>query len=312
MWQRTRKNVETYKRLSKVSLVGFLAELPNLIATLITCFLTASLIVWVDFFRSLESTLHYGIVWIVSDKLQNDLSDQYNYGVDRVEVFASLICDTIVCLSLIGVSIYSVIQFFHVQAPSDNLLIFLILKAVNISFDVYFVTQQLIIRKKGKSRVNETELASSAKYLADDVVTAIVAVICFLFRDVRIVWYLSPAFGLAISIYFILSCTRRLKRSLYDLTDRALAIPVQDKILDTLLEYRGCYRRINAINSREINNTVQIDLEISFFDDTTYRQEMDFLDQVKSRISERIKDCRISLVLNQDAPAKDEYPREET
>lgn len=290
------KNVETYAMQSKVAKLGLIAELPNFIASFVVCFLSNTLIVWMDFFNSFQSTLHYGIVFMVSRKFSGDLSDKYNYGVERVEVFTSFICDILIIVGLMMMAVCSVINIIDPSAPSDNLLLFLILKVINIASDIYFVIQQRYLSRKRKSKLTETEVTSSIRYLIEDVVMLVVALVCFIFRDFQTAWYFSPVMCLILSVVLFVQCAKHLKSSFAELTDRALPIHIQDDITDILLETHDI-KHIYEVNCREMNSIVYVDLNVGFSDDTSYKQELEILDSVSERINTKFSNSNVSFVI---------------
>lgn len=288
--------VKVYKAQIRTALLALIAELPNLILSIIISFSANSVLCWIDSVVSFSTVLHLSLVMFVSIKMARETGDKYNYGLERLEVFTSFICDlliSLVMLILLGTSIYG---FFVLQYPTNNLLYFVIVKGANIAFDVGFLISGLRIQKKRKSRLNETEVNVYLNNLIHDSLIGITVVICYFLRDHKIAALLSPIVGIISILYFIYTYVKHIKKLVKELSDVSIPIKDQDEIFDIVLHNKEGIKRINSVNCHTLNNKLYVDIVLSFNDEITFDKQTKFLNDVKSQIIKRYKDATVRLV----------------
>ena len=142
-----------YKKQQNLSFAQLLAELPSVVAVLVSAILSRTILVFVDLLDSFGNLLRTAMVTLLSKKLSKDLRYEYNYGVGKIEAIASLLCDGIVLFGLlitIGMSVYSIII---PERPSDLVIAVVGLKIINVSFDTAFYVKQRKILKTLSSAI---------------------------------------------------------------------------------------------------------------------------------------------------------------
>lgn len=92
--------------------------------------------------------------------------------------------------------------------------------------------------------------------------------ICWLFRDVRAVWYFSPVICILLSVWFFIGAIQRIRESVRMLTDRTLPEEEQMKIMSVLSGFHERYEEFEFLSTRMSGNTAYIDLKLSFKSDT--------------------------------------------
>lgn len=291
---------DSYKNQQKVSLGSFLAELPNFVAVTVSAILSGSLIVWMDFVDSVCNVLNSGFVALLSRKLRRDLKYEYNYGVGKIEAISSLACDGILICGLIIMLISSVNDLISPKEPSGLLVYVVILKVINVAFDTFFLQAQYKIKKESKTAIANTEFHASLKSFLFDSVALVSILICWIFRDVRIVWYFSPAICIALSVWFFIGAIRRSKDSVRMLTDRTLPEEEQMKIMSVLSDFHDRYEEFEFLSTRMSGNTAYIDLKLSFKNDTTYNDMKALCEEISAKMKEQMEDCRVSIVIDGD------------
>lgn len=200
---RKRETDDSYKSQQRVSFISFLVELPNFIAVTISAIISGSLIVWMDFVDSLGNVLNSGFVALLSRKLSRNLKYKYNYGVGKIEAISALCCDGILICGLVLMVISSVNDFILPKEPSGLLIYVVFLKVINVAFDTFFLQAQYKIKKQSRTTIAITEFHTALKSFAFDTVALISILICWLFREVRAVWYFSPVICIVLSVCFL-------------------------------------------------------------------------------------------------------------
>jgi len=277
-------DVQTYEKQSKVALAGLLAELPNLLVSLIDAFFANTLLVWSDSFTSFGSTLHYLMVFFAARKMKKEAGDRYNFGLERLETFVSFICNLLIAtgyLTLIGVSVYNII---HPSQPESALGLFLILKIINIAFDTYFYVSQIKIRKKHKSRMNETETENCLNNLIIDAATGIVACFCFFLRAYRWAWYISPVVVLIMTSVFLYRCVRQIRGAIDELSDASISIGEQDELFDIVLHHASDIEKVYGVNCRMMNGKLYVEIDLVFKDSIPFSTQQELLEKIDADI----------------------------
>jgi len=290
-------DVQTYEKQSKVALEGLLAELPNLIVSLIDAFFANTLLVWSDSFASFGSCVHYLMVFVAARKMKKETGDRYNFGLERLETFVSFICDLLIVtgyLVLMGVSVYGIL---HPTQPDSTLGLFLILKIVNIAFDTYFYVNQLKIRKKHKSRMNETETTNCLNNLIIDVVTGIVACFCFFLRAYRWAWYISPVVVLMMTSFFLYRCAQQIRGAIADLSDASISVGEQDELFDIVLKYAANIEKIYGVNCRMMNGKLYVEIDLIFKNAITFGTQQELLERIDSEVKQHFPDSTTRFMI---------------
>jgi len=297
---KTNNNEEKYKKQEHMAFVSFLAEVSNFVFEIISAFTAHSILVIADCFASAETTAHALIVLLVSKKMRKETGDKYNFGVERLEVVISFICDLLVVVGYTVLFASAVYQIFHISPPSSVIGLFLILKTSNTAFDVVFLVQQGKIKKKNNSRLNQTEFAKVRNNLINDVATFVLVLLSFLFIDYKWSWYIAPIATVFLSVLFIAQCIMRIRKSFSELTDFSATIKNQDKIFDTVLEYKSNFDKINEVNCRYLNAKLYVEIDVDFPANYTYENQKNLLENIENDIRKDFEDCFVRFVIQKD------------
>ena len=289
-----------YKEQQKLSLAQLLAETPSFVAVLVSAILSKTVLVFVDLLDSFENMFRAALITILSKKLSKDLRYEYNYGVGKIEAMASLLCDGTVFLGLLatmGLAIYSIVVPEH---PSNFILAVVLLKAVNVAFDLAFYIKQRNILKTHHSSISETNCAASLGALLFDSITLISLVAIWLLRNNPIGGYISPVMSIFVVIYLLLGCIKRIRSALSELTDKTLPEEKQMKILNVLTRFYDSYSQVDSINSHKIGETIRIDIHLSFAKDTSFDEIVRLKKQIQGEIDKQIENCNVNIVVGND------------
>jgi divalent metal cation (Fe/Co/Zn/Cd) transporter len=293
-------NKDGYKKQKNLSFIQFLAETPSFIAVLVSAILSKTILVFVDLLDSFGNILRTAMVTILSKKLSKDLRFEYNYGVGKIEVIASLICDGIVffgLLSTVGLSVYSII---FPEQPSDLVIGVVGLKVINVSFDTAFFVKQRKILKTHRSAISETNYAAALAALLFDSVTLVSLLVMWLLRNNTIGGYISPVISIFVAIYLMYGCIKRTKRALDELTDKTLPEEEQMKILNILTRYYSSYSQFHSINSHKSGDVTRIDIHLSFEQNTTFEEIMTLKKQMQEELDRLFGNCIANIVVGED------------
>ena len=285
------------KKQFKLSFFLLLAELPNFICVTATAIISKSLIVWMDFLDCLCNLMQTFLVLGLIARISKKGIRKYTYGSGKMETVASLFCDGIEFFGLLVMLVVAVDGFIHPKVTSDLLFIAAGLKIVNVGFDVAFLIPQYKIRKQSKTKIIESNYAAAIGAFSFDVLTLFSVLVVWLLRDIPWSYYLSPAITVVLAFVLIYFCCRRLRKSLDELSDKTLPEDEKEEILDVIVKYIDCYSTFHSIKVKIIDEVVYVDFYLSFDEETTYEQVVDFKNKLKKDISELIEKCEINIIV---------------
>lgn len=197
------KDVSTYKAQSKVSFLGFLSELPNFVAVIITAILTKSLIMWIDLVCSFCNILRTGFATLITRKMDKDVKIMDPFKFKRKELRIGFIIDFLVLLGL-GMLLYvSINDIMNPKEVSELLVWAISLKVVNVSVDTFILIRQIKVTKKEKTPVIRSEFNAYLMALLFDAAVLVSVVVCFILKNNSVSGYLQPTLCIAIGIFVL-------------------------------------------------------------------------------------------------------------
>lgn len=289
-----------YERQQRLSLIGFIAELPSFVAVSVAAVRAGSLLVWLNFIVCLCGVTDSGFVTLLSRKLKRNLKYEYNYGVGKIEAISSLCCEGILILGVLIMLASSVYELIYPKEPSEVLIYVVLLKIVNVLSDANFLNQQYKITKSCKSELTTAKFYSVLKTLAFDAAALVSIFVCWVFRSYRASWYFSPVMCIILAGVFFASAILRIKKAVGILTDRTLPEEQQMKILKVLAKFNDRYEEFEFLGSRISGETAFIDLHIRFRDDTSYSQIKSLCGDISSEMKKQISNSKVSIVVESD------------
>jgi len=294
-----RSTKDVYKKQAKVAFLGLLAELPNLVLTIIVACMSNTVLCWIDGVVSASVVLHYILVMVVSIKMAKEDGDKYNYGLERLEVFTSFICDLLISITMLVLLASSIYGLFYPSQPTSNLFWFLILKGCNIAFDIYFVINGVLILKKRKSRLNETELYNYINNLVHDVLILLACIPCYILKDSPVSGYISSGVAIISILYFLYTYIKHIRNLVKELSDVSINVKEQDELYDIVLDNRDDIKKINFVNCHTLNGLLYVDINITFKEDITFEKQKTYIGLVKTKIQDKHPNAKVRLVIEE-------------
>lgn len=291
------KEISSYNKQQKLTIMQFFLELPNFIAVLLSAIFSGSLIVWLDFIDSLGGIFGEGVVMAQSRKLSKDLKFKYNYGVGKVEALTTILCEGVAIGGLICIMIISIIEIINPAKPSDLIIYVVILKIINVLLDLFFVYKQYKIKKESSSKIIKREFVSNIGALAFDVATLLSLLFIWLFRNFLFSWYIAPILSLVIAIVFTFFYGKHIKNAIDELSDKTLPENLQFKILKVLARHQQEYEYFDNVKSHYNGSELIIDIVICFFDDTPYKDIAEFQKTLQEELTGVLGECVVSLII---------------
>lgn len=287
-----------YKKQQKLTAVGALMELPNLIAITISAIVSHSLLVWLDFIDSAGNFISECLVVILSRYMSRDLKYTYNYGVGKIEAMTAMFSEGVSLCGLMIVMGFSISHFFHPEKPSDFLVFVVLLKVINVTVDALLLKEQAKLRKERNTHVTQSEYYGMVEALLFDAASLVSLLVVWLMRNNVLSWYVSPALSLAIGIYMFSICTRNIREAITDLSDKTLPEKEQMKILKVLTKHNEEYSSFGSIKSRINGTEVMVDISVAFNPDTSFEQISGFRNALQEELSKEIENCHVSVVID--------------
>ncbi len=293
----TMDNKSGYKQQQHLSTAQFLAELPSFIALLVSAILSRNLLVFIDLFDSLMYLISLSLVVVLSKKLTKDLRYEYNYGVGKIEAISSLLCDGIAFVGLLFALGFSIGEIISPKQPSDLIIAVVGLKVINVTFDTIFYIKQRKITKIHNSAISKANYAEAFAALLFDSIALVSFLTMWLLRNNSIGGYISPIISILVSIYFMFGYIKRTRQSLMELTDKTLPEKDQMKILNILTRYYDSYSQFYSVNSHKSGDTTIIDIHLSFENNTSFEEIVNFKKQMQNEFDSHFENCIVNIIL---------------
>ena len=186
------------------------------------------------------------------------------------------------------------------ESPSDFVIAVVALKVINVAFDIAFYIKQRKILKEHHNAISETNCAASLGALLFDSIALVSLFAMWLLRNNTIGAYISPVVSMFVSVYLMIGCIKRAKAALAELTDKTLPEEMQIKILSVLNRFYNNYAQIHAINSHKSGDLIQIDLHLSFEDNTQFEEILKLKKQLQDEFDGQFENCTVNVVVDSE------------
>ncbi len=289
------KNKNEYDRQLKLTLLNLLGELPNFCALLFSAISTRAILVFVDLIDTSGNVMPNLLVAFISKRLKKDLSYQYNYGIEKIEAMASMLCDFVMVVSLVLMLGFAIKDIIIPRPVGDFLLFVVFVKVLNVSGDLFVYWRQKKICKKSDSLVLKSALSVAIKNVIFDMTSLTALVLIALFGDIKVFWYLSPVISLMLGGYLLYVTIIRLNTTIGVMLDKSTDEDTRFTILQTLTTLYEKYENIINVQSRMNGSTVVVDLNLGFAPDMTYAQMKEIADTFATELSKKLDKCDVSL-----------------
>lgn len=286
-----------YKKQSLLSGFQFFSEVINFVIIAISAYTSRSLIMWQDLINSSGNTMRTGLTAAFAKKMTKDLRYKYNYGIGKAEAMISLSCDLFVMVGLLATLVFSVLELLTPKEVSNTLFWAIGIKLVCVICDMPMVYFQYKIKKENNNRVSNSGFFATLGAMIFDVAAFVSVTVVYFTKGVAGAQYLSPIFSILIALYLIFICTRNIKNSVSELTDKTLPEPEQMKILKVLTTHVDKFESFGEIKTRYNGVNVCIDISISFSDDTTFQHVRELRERLQGELSEKIENCVVTITV---------------
>lgn len=282
----------TFEAQQKLMVFKIMGELPNLICLAVAALVSQSMLVWMDLIDAVNLLLSTTLVYIFSVKLQKNLSYQYNYGTGKLEAVVSLCCDMLLFVSLVIATVFAVNDFIYPKQPSQLIIWVVLLKLVNVLFDVYVLIEQK--KNQMNSSLYHAELGANVKVLLSDGSLFVILIVTYFLRDARWAWYISPIFTLGLVVLLGYSTGLRTRKVVIELMDMTCDEKTQHSIIKVLVSLYDQYDEFFEVKSRTNGDKLLVDVYLRFLPETTFAQ----IGQFVNTASKKLRDLNPNIVLN--------------
>ena len=295
---------EEYKKQMRLSVFNIAGEIPNFTALLISAISTRAVLMFVDMIDTAGNLLRNILIALISVRLRKDLHYRYNYGVGKVEALVSMLCDFLMVLSL-GLMMGFAVRDLIYPRPIGGLLLFtVIVKAANLTSDIFIYWKQRKICKSSDNLVFRSALSVATKNLIFDATTLAALLLMQIFGDIPAIWYLSPVVSLVLGGYLLFKTIMRIRETFGIILDRSASENVQVAILQTLTTFYDKYDAIENVRSRVSGGVVFVDLDLGFAPGMTYSEMREIADGFEKALSEKVPNCEVALCIRGEKYAK--------
>ncbi len=295
---------QAFKDQTRVALISFILELPNILLMLFLTITSGSLILMMDTIDTLSNGIQSYTFFNLSKKCQKSGRFEYDYGMGKFESFGTLISSTLLYLGLIATILSSFWAFFHIIHPKDVLIYAILLKLVNVFIDVFVCRSQYKINKSATSSLISSGFALAKKNLMFDSITLVTISLSFFFRKGDFVVYLEPAICILMAAYLLFDNFKPFRAAVHDLLDKTVDENLQFKILKALSSGYDLFDDFHGVRTRNSGNIIYIDLLIEFQDDKTYAQIKEAIIELESLVQKEIPNSDVTVVFSNSSQNK--------
>lgn len=291
------KKEQIYQKQYQISLFELFTTLPHFAAMLVSAFLSSSLLVWLEVIDSAIHVANIGFVTAISKKLTRNLKYEYNYGVDKIEALSVLLISSFELFSVLIILFLSFSDIASPTQPSGLLLLPILIKIINITFDSIVLVKQKKLQSYANTKIIQSEYATSVTGFMFGLVTFVSIFVCWVFRKYQIVWYFSPVMSILIALYITHHSVSCIRRAISELAEKTLPENEQMQILKCLSAFYSEYTELVSVNSLVRGDMNYIELRLKFAPDKTYAEIEDFKRRFSEALNEQMGNGKITITI---------------
>jgi len=290
---------DAYKSQQRVSFLTILSELPNLVALSVMTVLSGSVIMALDTFESFANVLQGSITYRLAKKMQGDASFKYDYGMGKIDAFGSLISASILFLGLAAILAVSINSLISPNSPSELLILAIIIKVINVAFDILLIYKQQKVVKQNDSPMVRSALIFLKKDLITDVVVLVTVAVAYIFRAFPVIVYFEPVVCILCVIYVAFLNVNQIRSAASNLLDKTLDEETQMQIINCVTKIWAEIDDFKGVRTRRSSNTIFIDLLVTFEDETQYSEIYKTYEKFEKSIKELLPDSVTSIIIGE-------------
>ena len=290
---------DAYKSQQKVSVMTILSELPNCVALTVMTILSGSVIMALDTFESFANVLQGTITYRLAKKMQGDASFKYDYGMGKIDAFGSLVSASILFLGLFAILAVSINSLISPASPSELLFLAIIIKVINVAFDILLIYKQKKVMAKNDSPMVRSALIFLKKDLITDVVVLVTVVVAYIFRAFPLIVYFEPVVCILCVIYVGFLNVKQIRSAVSNLLDKTLDEKTQMQIINCVTKIWADIDEFKGVRTRRSSNTIFIDLLVTFDDDKQYKEIYKVYEDFEKSIKELLPDSVTAIVIGE-------------
>jgi len=262
-------------------------------------FLSGSVIMALDTFESIANVIQGTLTYKLSKKMQGDPSFKYDYGMGKIDAFGSFISASILFIGLAAILAGSINAIINPSSPSDLLILAVIIKVINVIFDIYLLYKQNKVVKMSDSPMVRSALIFLKKDLLTDLVVLITVAVAYIFRAQPLIVYFEPVVCILCVIYVAFLNVKQIRSSMSNLLDKTLDEETQLQIINCVTKIWSDIDEFKGVRTRRSSHTVFIDLLVTFDDDKRYSEIYEVYKEFELAVKEVLPDSITSFVIGE-------------
>ncbi|WP_029324623.1 cation transporter [Butyrivibrio sp. AE3004] len=287
-----------YTEERKLALLFVLWRMPDFITSFLAALASGYMIIWMEFVESASIIIPGIVLLILSGKLEKNLKYQFNYGTGKIEAIAALCCETFDIAGLFCIVIFSVRELIRQGNGEHFILAALAFKVIGLIIDSFLLTKQKNLVESVHSRMFHSAYVGAKKEFVFDVVASLALIFSYVFRESSWIKYFSPILCLVFVVPIFVECFHHLKDAIYELIDMTLDEETQLKLLKVLSMYYEDYEQLIAVRSRQNGRFMNVDLELLFDEDKSYKEIRASANNIANGIEREIGNCKVNIIIN--------------
>ncbi|HEY3379062.1 MAG TPA: cation diffusion facilitator family transporter [Armatimonadota bacterium] len=274
-------------------ILGLLSIAPDIAAT----YLTGSVAMLTDVFRTGTDTLASFLSWLTVRKIAHGKTVKYNYGYGKLESLASLAVAGAMTLSFL-VIIFCAFERF--RAPQllnvENTTYAIIVPIVAGLTNAWCWRRNYRLARRQPSPIMESQWRLfRAKTMINLCVLCALA-FSLLFHQFKWSVYIDPVASLLLASFLLFSSYQIVSMSIYDLLDRALEESLRLTIERTLTLFAGRFRALHGVRSRRSGSHIYLEIFVEFDGDSRMADVQQLIEEMVIYLESKIQGSQIVII----------------
>jgi cation diffusion facilitator family transporter len=313
LWRRNKRTSQSEAPLSgarvreRAMLLVFFIEAASVVPVLIVALLVGSLALLADWFTYLDSFFTSLLAWLTFRRIARDSKADYDYGLGKFESFSTLICSSLLIVSMLVVIVYSAWRIAHPVSLAESMTWLGVGEyLIELGFNVWLWRRNLRIARREYSPLMETQWRSNRNDALQNVGIMTSLLLTLLLEKWSWHVYIDPLMAMLIALYVITSYTGIFQKSLNDLLDKTLDESLQLLIVKQLAQHFNDYEDFHAVRSRRAGGTIFIELELGFDPEKTMREVHLAIERMTQNLEQEVAGSKVRVIIH--PPSSQEQP----
>ena len=285
-------------------LTGLVLDILSLIPCIIAAVLSGSIVLYADAIKATNEVLSTFFAYLTLRRMAKVGAGQYDYGVGKVETFASLITGGVMLISLAFVLF---VALYRIAIPAgialEGALLGIVFLILGGSKNVWLWNKNYRMYRDSPSPILNSQWRLYRTKALTDFLVIVSVVATLVLSSYSWSLYIDPLSSFIIAGFIFAAGYRILSSSLPALLDQTLDEELQMVIVSHLAEFFDDYTALHGIRSRRSGHSIYIEILLEFDGSQPMSHAQDSIDRISESLEGKIPDSIVSVVPTRERSA---------